>query len=69
MDNQSIQHIRWNCLYHIVFISRCRREIMHGETKRDLVEIINKLCEMKQVEPILILQQKYAVLMQLMVFR
>ena len=23
---------------------------MYGETKRDLVEIINKLCEMKQVE-------------------
>lgn len=59
MNNQSIQHIRCNCLYHIVFISRYRREIMHGETKRDRVEIINKLCEMKQVEPILILQQKY----------
>ncbi len=48
MDNQSIQHTRWNCTYHIVFIPIYRRKIMYGKTKRDLVEIIIKLCEMKQ---------------------
>ena len=47
MDNQSITHTRWNCTYHIVFIPKYRRKIMYGETKRDLVEIIKKLCEMK----------------------
>ena len=50
MVNRSITHTRWNCTYHIVFIPKYRRKIMYGETKRDLVEIINKLCEMKQVE-------------------
>lgn len=50
MDNQSIQHTRWNCTYHIVFIPKYRRKIMYGETKRDLVEIIKKLCGMKQVQ-------------------
>ena len=50
MDNRSITHTRWNCTYHIVFIPKYRRKIMSGETKRDLVEIINKLCEMKQIE-------------------
>ena len=50
MDNQSIQHTRWNCTYHIVFIPKYRRKIMYGELKRDLVEIIKKLCEMKQVQ-------------------
>ena len=49
MDNQSITHTRWNCTYHIVFIPKFRRKIMYGETKKDLVEIIKKLCEMKQV--------------------
>jgi len=39
MDNQSIQHTRWHCMYHIVFISKWRGKIMYGETKRDLVEI------------------------------
>ena len=49
IDNQSITHTRWNCTYHIVFIPKYRRKIMYGETKKDLVEIIKKLCEMKQV--------------------
>jgi REP element-mobilizing transposase RayT len=33
-----------------VLIPKYRRKIMYGETKRDLVEIIKKLCAMKQVE-------------------
>lgn len=49
MDNQSIQHTRWNCTYHIVFIPKWRQRIMYGENKKDLVEIIKKLCEMKLV--------------------
>ena len=43
---------RWNCTYHIVFIPKYRRKIMYGELKKDIVEIIRKLCEMKQVEVI-----------------
>lgn len=50
MDNQSIQHTRWNCTYHIVFIPKYRRKVMYGNVKKDLVEIINKLCDMKHVE-------------------
>ena len=38
MDNQSIQHTRWNCTYHIVFIPKYRRKIMYGTNKKDLVE-------------------------------
>jgi hypothetical protein len=28
MDNQSIQHTRWNCTYHIVFIPKYRRNFL-----------------------------------------
>ncbi len=50
MDNQSIQHTRWNCTYHIVFIPKYRKKVMYGSNKRDLVEIIKKLCEMKGIQ-------------------
>lgn len=50
MDNQSIQHTRWNCTYHIVFIPKYRRKIMYGQVKRDIVDILKKLCEMKQIQ-------------------
>ena len=49
MDNLSLSHTRWNCTYHIVFIPKYRRKIMYGEVKKDLGEILRKLCEMKQV--------------------
>ena len=49
-DDSSLSHTRWNCKYHIVFIPKYRRKIMYGELKKDLVEIIKKLCEMKQVQ-------------------
>ena len=50
MDNQSIQHTRWNCTYHIVYIPKYRRKIMYGEVKKDIRDIIKKLCEMKGVQ-------------------
>lgn len=49
MTDQSIAHTRWNCTYHIVFIPKYRRKVLFGDVRRDLVEIIRKLCEMKQV--------------------
>ena len=33
MGNQSVAHVRWNCMYHIVFISKYRRKAMYGEVK------------------------------------
>lgn len=50
MDNKSIAHTRWNCTYHIVFIPKCRRRIMYGELRKEIGEILRKLCEMKQVQ-------------------
>ena len=50
MDNQSIQHSRWNCTYHIVFKPKYRKKVLYGANKKDLQEIIPKLCEMKKVQ-------------------
>ena len=49
VDNQSIQHTRWNCTYHIVFIPKYRRKVMYGEYRKDIGEILRKLCDMKGV--------------------
>ena len=50
MDNSSLSHTKWNCIYHIVFIPKYRRKIMYGEVKADIREIIRKLCGYKKVE-------------------
>ena len=50
MDNQSITHTRWNCTYHIVIIPKYRRKIMYGEVKKDIGEILRKLCDMSEAK-------------------
>lgn len=50
MGNQSIQHTRWNCTNHIVFIPKCRKRIMYGSKKGFGENHHKKLCEMKGVQ-------------------
>jgi putative transposase len=50
MDNNSVAHTKWNCIYHIVFIPKYRRKVMYGKIRNDVREIIAKLCEFKQVD-------------------
>ena len=49
MDNQSIQHTRWNCTYHLVWIPKYRKKVLYGTVRKDVGEILRKLCEMKGV--------------------
>lgn len=50
MDNSSLSHTKWNCTYHIIFIPKYRRKVMYGEVKKEIREIIKKLCEYKGVK-------------------
>ena len=48
-DNKSLSHTKWNCKYHIVFAPKYRRQVFCGEKKRQVGEILRKLCEWKGV--------------------
>ena len=50
MDSQSLAHSKWNCKYHIVFAPKYRRQIIYGNIKADIGQILRKLCEYKGVE-------------------
>ena len=50
MDNQSLSHTKWNCTFHIVFIPKYRRKVMYGNLRKDVHEIIKKLCAMRDVK-------------------
>ena len=49
-DIHSLAHSKWNCKYHIVFAPKYRRKEIYGQLKRDIGEILRKLCEQKGVE-------------------
>ena len=50
MDDQSLTHTKWNCIYHIVFIPKYRRKVMYGQLRKDIHAIIKQLCGYKEVE-------------------
>ena len=50
MDSHSLSHSKWTCQYHVVFIPKYRQKILYGRIKKDVREIIRKLCEYKKVE-------------------
>ena len=51
-DNEikSTSHSKYRCQYHIVFAPKYRRKEIYGKLRKDIGEIIRKLCEQKGVE-------------------
>ena len=49
-DIGSLQHTTWRCQYHIVFAPKYRRLAIYGQIKKDIGQILRKLCEQKGVE-------------------
>ena len=43
-------HSSYRCEYHIVFVPKYRRKIIYNELKRDIGEILRKLCNDMKVE-------------------
>lgn len=49
-EMDSLAHTRWNCKYHIVFAPKYRRQVIYGQIKADIGNILRKLCEYKGIE-------------------
>ena len=48
--HNSLLHTKWLCKYHIVFTPKYRRKIEFNQYKRDILDIIKRLCKYKGVE-------------------
>ena len=49
-DIKSLSHSKYRCKYHIVFAPKYRRQEIYGKIKKDIGQILRKLCEQKGVE-------------------
>ena len=47
---KSLAHSKYRCQYHIVFAPKYRRKEIYGQLKKDIGEILRKLCEQKGAE-------------------
>ena len=50
MDNNTLSHTTWNCKYHIIFAPKYRRQIIYGQIRKDIGQILRTLCQHKGVE-------------------
>lgn len=44
----SLNHTRWECKYHIVFIPKYRRKSLFGQIRRELEEVFHRLARQKE---------------------
>jgi putative transposase len=47
-DYQSLNHTKWDCKYHVVFIPKCRRKTLYGALRRHLGVVFRQLTEQKE---------------------
>jgi len=47
-DYRSLNHSRWECKYHIVFIPKYRKKRIFGQVKRYLGEVFHRLARQKE---------------------
>jgi putative transposase len=49
-EYQSLNHTRWECKYHVVFIPKYRRKALFERLRRDLGPIFRSLTEQRESE-------------------
>ena len=47
-EQQSLNHSKWECKYHVVFIPKLRRKTLYTQLRRYLGEVFRKLAEQKE---------------------
>lgn len=47
---KNLAHSSYRCQYHIVFAPKYRRKVIYGKLRKEIGEIIRKLCNEKKVE-------------------
>lgn len=47
-DNQTLNHTKWECKYHVVFIPKYRRKVLYGELRQHLGPMFRRLAEQRE---------------------
>ena len=48
MNYESLNHTKWECKYHVVFIPKYRRKALYGELRRHLGQVFHELARQKE---------------------
>ena len=45
---RSLNHTKWECKYHVVFIPKYRKKVIFGQIRRYLGEVLRRLAEQRE---------------------
>ena len=47
-EANSLNHTRWECKYHIVFIPKYRKKVLFGQIRKEMGEVFHRLARQKE---------------------
>jgi len=47
---ETLKHTTWECKYHVVFITKCRKKTLYGQIRRELGAVFRELARQKECE-------------------
>ena len=47
-ETSSLNHTKWECKYHVVFIPKCRRKVLYKELRGHLGEVFRQLAKQRE---------------------
>jgi putative transposase len=47
-EYESLNHTKWECKYHVVFIPKCRRKTLYTQLRPHLGEVFKRLAQQKE---------------------
>ena len=48
IDYETLNHTRWECKYHVVFIPKYRRKVLYGALRKHLGELFRELAKQRE---------------------
>ena len=47
-ETEGLSHTKWDWKYHVVFIPKCRRKVLHGQLRRNWGEAFRRLAAQRE---------------------
>ena len=47
-EYESLNHTKWECKYHVIFIPKYRRKVLYGQLRSHLGEVLRRLAVQKE---------------------
>ena len=48
IEYETLNHTKWECKYHVVFIPKYRRKVLYGQLRKHIGELLRQLAKQRE---------------------